>query len=111
MKNKIAGICVCILLIAAAVPAFGSLGKGTIPTTPPSSYELKKAFIFGRYTNLTAQNEYLTIETVNVWAIYNGPFSITHFPRGTQVTFPMATAYGHMFKKIGFLYLHVELVV
>jgi hypothetical protein len=111
MKNKIVGIFVCILLLATAVPVVESLDNGTITTTPPSSCELKKAFIFGRYTNLTAEGEYLTIEAVNLWVIYKEPTSFAHFPRGTQVTFEMYTAYGRMFQKIDVLFLHVELVV
>jgi hypothetical protein len=110
MKNKIVGICVCLLLLATAVPVVGSLNHGTI-TTLSSSSELRKAFIFGRYTNLTADDGYLTIEAVNLWVIYKDPTSFARFPRGTQVTFEMYTAYGHMFQKIDFLYLHVELVI
>jgi hypothetical protein len=111
MKNKIAGIFVCILLIVTAVPTVESLDNGTIVITPSSSYELKKAFIFGRYTNLTAESGYITIEAVNLWVIYKEPTSFAHYPRGTHVTFVMYTAYGHMYKKIGLLFLHVELVV
>jgi hypothetical protein len=111
MKYKIVGIFVCILLLATAIPTVESLDNGTITTTPSSSSELRKAFIFGRYTNLTADDGYLTIEAVNLWVIYKEPTSFAHYPRGTHVTFDMYTAYGHMFKKIGFLFLHVELVV
>ncbi|DAC72409.1 MAG TPA: hypothetical protein DSN98_05360 [Thermoplasmata archaeon] len=111
MKSKIVGIFVCLLLIAAAVPTVVSMGNGSITITPSSSNELKKAFIFGKYTNLTTESGFITIEAVNLWAIYKAPFSVTHFPRGTPVTFEMYTAYGHMFQKINFLYLHVELVV
>ena len=111
MQYKIVGICVCILLLATAVPAVESLDNGTITTTPSSSSELRKAFIFGRYTNLTADDGYITIEAANLWVIYKEPNSFAHFPRGTQVTFDMYTAYGRMFQKIDFLFLHVELVV
>ncbi|MBN1281083.1 MAG: hypothetical protein JXA00_05485 [Candidatus Thermoplasmatota archaeon] len=92
------------------VPAI-ALDVGARTTAPASSSEVKAAFIFGRYTNLTADNGYLTIEAVNVWVIYKEPRSFAHFPRGTQVTFDMYSAYGHMFKKINVLFLHVELVV
>jgi hypothetical protein len=111
MKNKIVGIFVCVLFLATAVPTVESLDNGTITTTPSSSYELRQAFIFGRYTNLTAESGYITIDAVSLWVIYKEPTSFVHFPRGTQVTFEMYTAYGHMFQKIGFLYLHVELEV
>jgi hypothetical protein len=111
MKHKIIEIFVCILLLATAVPTVKSLDNGTIITTPSSSTELKQAFIFGRYTNLTAQGEYLTIEAVNLWVVYKEPRSFDHYPRGTLVTFEMYTAYGHMFQKMELLFLHVELVV
>jgi hypothetical protein len=111
MKYKIVGIFVCILLVATAVPTVESLDNGTITTTPSSSSELRKAFIFGRYTNLTVEGGYITIEAVNLWVIYKEPTSFDHFPRGTHVTFDMYTAYGRMFQKIGFLFLHVELDV
>jgi hypothetical protein len=111
MNYKIIGIFVCILFFAIAVPAVQSHDNTGITITPSHSSELRKAFLFGRYTNLTAENGYLTIEAVNLWAIYKDPTSFAHFPRGTQVTFEMYTAYGHMFKKIDILFLHVELVV
>src|SRR5512139_1691619 len=101
MKNKIVGIFVCILLIVIAIPVVKSLDNGTITTTQPSSYELKKAFIFGRYTNLTTESGYITIVAHNLWVIYKEPTSFAHFPRGTSVTFEMYTAYGKMFQKIG----------
>jgi len=111
MKYEIIGIFVCILLLATAIPTVKSLDNGTIMTTPSNSSELRQAFIFGKYTNLTAQGEYLIIEAVNLWVIYKEPRSIHHFPPGTLVTFEMYSAYGHMYKKIELLFLHVELVV
>jgi len=111
MKYEIVGIFVCILLLATTIPTVKSLDNGTIMTTPPNSSELRQAFIFGKYTNLTTQGEYLIIEAVNLWVIYKEPRSINHFPPGTLVTFEMYSAYGHMYKKIELLFLHVELVV
>jgi hypothetical protein len=111
MKYKTVGIFVCILLLATAVPTVMSLDNGTISTTPSSLSEVRSAFIFGRYTNLTAGDGYITIEAVNLWARYKDPSSFDHFPRGTQITFDMYTAYGRMFQKIDVLFLHVELVV
>jgi hypothetical protein len=111
MKYQILGIFFCILLLSTTVPMVKSLDNGTIRTTPSNPSELQQAFIFGRYTNLTAQGEYLIIEAVNLWATYKQPRSFHHYPAGTLVTFEMYSAYGHMFKKIDFLFLHVELVV
>jgi hypothetical protein len=100
-----------MLMIASAVPIVKSLDRGTMTATPSSSSELRQAFIFGRYTNLTAADGYITIEAANLWARYKDPSSFEHFPRGTVVTFDMYTAYGRMFQKIDILFLHVELVV
>jgi hypothetical protein len=111
MKYQIAGIFVCILLLATAVPTVKSLDNGTIKAIPSNSSELRQAFIFGKYTNLTVQDQYLIIEAVHLWVIYKEPRSFDHFPPGTIVTFEMYSAYGHMFKKINVLFLHVELVV
>ncbi len=111
MKYEIVGIFVGILLLATAVPTVKSLDNGIIMTTPSKSSDLIQAFIFGRYTNLTAQGEFLTIEAANLWVVYKEPRSFDHFPRGTPVTFEMYNAYGHMFQKIELLFLHVQLVV
>jgi|GEM_PF-2398135 len=111
MKYKIIGICTCILLFAPAVAAVPGLDNG-IRTPPVSdSSDIRQAFIFGRYTNLTAQGENLVIEAVTLWVIYKDPRSFDRFPPGTLVTFQMYTAYGKMFKNIEILFLHVELVV
>jgi hypothetical protein len=112
MKKKVVGIFVCLLFLTTAVPIIESQNKGTITASPSStSNALRKAFIFGRYTNLTAGDGHLSIEAVNLWVIYKEPTSFGHFPRGTQVTFEMYTAYGRMFKNIHVLFLHVELIV
>jgi len=111
MKYKNVGLVVSVLLLLLPVPLVESQHHTMITPAPSHSSELKQAFLFGRYTNLTATGEYLTIEAVHLWAIYKDPTSFYHFPPGTQVTFEMYTAYGHMFKRIEILFLHVELVV
>ncbi|KYK24745.1 hypothetical protein AYK25_01575 [Thermoplasmatales archaeon SM1-50] len=111
MKHEILGIFTCILLLATVPPIGESLDNGTLMVTSSNLSELRQAFIFGRYTNLTAQGEYLIIEAVNLWVIYKEPRSFDRYPPGTLVTFKMYTAYGHMFKKIELLFLHVELIV
>lgn len=109
MNNKIIGIGIFIVLLITTVPVVGSLDTMTI--TPPSSpsNELRNAFIFGRYSNLTGGDGSITVVTANMFVIYKEPTSFAHFPRGTQLTFGMYTSYGHIFKNIQFLYLHVEL--
>ncbi|MCX6661298.1 MAG: hypothetical protein NTY91_01970 [Euryarchaeota archaeon] len=109
MNHKIAGILVCILFLTTVVPTVGSLDNGIITTTSSSSSELRQAFIFGRYTNLTGGNGSITVEAVNLWALFKEPTSLSHFPRGTPVTFGMYTAYGHIYRKVNLIFLHVEL--
>jgi hypothetical protein len=74
-------------------------------------YNLKKAFIIGRYTIFNVSGNEITIVAVNLWVIYKEPTSFDHYPRGTHVTFLMDTAYGRMYPKIGLLFFHVDLVV
>ena len=110
MKNKIIGIGFCILLLVTLIPTVRSQDI-TITTSPSPLNGLRQAFIFGRYSNLTGGGGFITVVTANMFAIYKEPLSFTHFPRGTQLTFDMYTAYGHIFRNIQFLYLHVELEV
>jgi hypothetical protein len=111
MKNKILGIGICILLLVTIVPIVGSQNTTTTPTQTAPLNELQPALIFGRYTNLTGGDGYITVETANMFAIYQNPRSFAHFPRGTQLTFSMYDAYGHIFRNIHCLYLHVQLEV
>jgi hypothetical protein len=108
MKKEIIGLCLGLLLFIPVIPAIASSTQTTPPI--PQTFETTQAFIFGRYTNLTAQGEYLTIETVNMRALYKDPRSFKHFPAGTILTFEMYTAYGHIYKKVEFLFLHVQLI-
>jgi hypothetical protein len=98
-------------LLIITVPVVGSLDTETITAVPSTSNEVRKAFIIGRYSNMTGDGGYITIITANMFVIYKEPTSFAHFPRGTQLEFGMYSAYGHIFKNIQFLYLHVELIV
>lgn len=111
MKNKVIGMVVCILLLVTTVPAVGSLGTTTLPASSLPSNELRSAFIFGRFSNLTGEEGFITVVTANMFGIYKEPFSFSHFPRGTQLTFGMYTSYGHIYRNIQVLFLHVELDV
>jgi len=111
MKKKIVGISVCLLLFIPLIPSVASLSETTPVPPVPHKSEVRQAFIFGRYTNLTAQGEYLFVETGNMWALYKDPRSFEHFPRGTILTFGMYNAYGHIYRKVEFLFLHVQLIV
>ena len=111
MKNKIIGIGIYILLLVTIIPVVGSQGTTTITTQTSTSNDLQQALIFGRYTNLTGGYGYITVITANMFVIYKNPRSFAHFPRGTQLTFGMYDAYGHIFRNIRFLFLHVQLEV
>jgi hypothetical protein len=50
-------------------------------------YELKKAFIFGRYTNLIEEGGYSTIEAVKLQVLLFKPFQFLHYIDGETITF------------------------
>jgi hypothetical protein len=52
----------------------------------------KKAFLFGRYTNLTTEGNYITIEVVNLRLIFSNPFQWLHYINGEKITFVKDTA-------------------
>jgi hypothetical protein len=54
--------------------------------------QLKKAFIFGRYTNLTEEGGYITIEEDNLWLIFFNPIQFLHYINTEKVTFVKDTA-------------------
>jgi hypothetical protein len=111
MKNKIIGTGICILLLVTIIPIVGAQDTTTRTTPPSASNDQQPALIFGRYTNLTGGDGYITLITANMFVIYQNPKSFAHFPRGTELTFGMYDAYGHIFRNIKFLYLHVQLEI
>jgi len=48
-------------------------------------YELKKAIIFGRFTNLTEEGEYISIQAFNLWIIFFKPLQFLHYVTGETV--------------------------
>jgi hypothetical protein len=50
-------------------------------------YELKKAFLFGRYTNMTSDEEFITVHAVNLWMISCKPFQFHHYIAGETITY------------------------
>ena len=87
MKTKILGICVSILLIAIAVPAVESHDNRTITTNPSSSYQLKNAILFGRFTEMATEGDNITVKAVNLRMIHGNPFEYRHFISGENITF------------------------
>jgi PKD repeat protein len=50
-------------------------------------HELKKAFLFGRYTNMSMVGDFFNIEAINVRMILSKPFQYLHFIAGEKITF------------------------
>jgi len=50
-------------------------------------YELKKAFLFGRYTNMSTEGDYIIVEAVNLRMILFTPFEYLHYIAGEKITF------------------------
>jgi hypothetical protein len=50
-------------------------------------YELKNAFLFGRYTNMTTEGDYSTVEAVNLRMILFRPLQYFHYIAGEKITF------------------------
>jgi hypothetical protein len=111
MKKRIFGIGISIVLLITTLPIVGSQGMMTLTTQPSPLNEPRNALIFGRYSNLTGAGGYITVVTANMFVRYKDPNSFAHFPRGTVLTFGMYDAYGHIFRAIKFLFLHVQLDV
>jgi hypothetical protein len=55
-------------------------------------YELKKAFLFGKYTNLSGQEGYITFKAVNLRMILFNPFQFLHYINGEKITYLEDTA-------------------
>jgi hypothetical protein len=50
-------------------------------------YDVKKAFIYGRYTNQTEDGDYIAIEAVNLRLIYLDPFQFLHYKEKETITY------------------------
>ncbi len=50
-------------------------------------FELKNTFIFGRYTNLTEEVGYITIEAINLRLIFSDPFQWIHYIDAEKIIF------------------------
>jgi cyclophilin family peptidyl-prolyl cis-trans isomerase len=51
------------------------------------NYLLKNAFLFGRFQNAVFEDDYVTVETVNLRIIFFEPFQFFHYTTGETVTF------------------------
>ena len=50
-------------------------------------YDVKKAFLFGKFTNMDTHGDFITIEAVNLRMISLKPFQYTHYSHGEIITF------------------------
>jgi cyclophilin family peptidyl-prolyl cis-trans isomerase len=51
------------------------------------NYLLKNAFLFGRFQNAVIEDDYVTVEAVNLRIIFFDPFQFFHYTTGETVTF------------------------
>ena len=51
------------------------------------NYLLKNAFLFGRFQNAVIEDDYVTVEAVNLRIIFFEPFQFFHYTTGETVTF------------------------
>lgn len=49
--------------------------------------EIKKAFLFGRFTNMYTDGDFFTIETINLRMILFNPFQFSHYVNGQNIMF------------------------
>jgi hypothetical protein len=54
---------------------------------PITIYELKKAFIFGSYTNMSSEGDFITVQAINLRVITNKQFQFLHYITGEKLTF------------------------
>jgi parallel beta-helix repeat protein len=55
-------------------------------------YELKKVLMIGRYTNMTTDGDFVTIQVVSIWIILFNPTQFTHYNSGEKMTFSKANS-------------------
>ncbi|MBN1280170.1 MAG: PKD domain-containing protein, partial [Candidatus Thermoplasmatota archaeon] len=65
-------------------------------------YELKKAFLFGRYTNMTTSGDYTTMQAVNIRLLHCNPFQFLHYVSGETIIYAEGSII-IMFPKLHFL--------
>ena len=85
-----------MLLIVIAIPVVESLDNNKRTITESNSFETKKAFIFGKFTNPKIHDDNVTIETVNMREIFFKPFEYVHYTHGEEILSLMHTANAFM---------------
>ena len=77
-----------IFLMAASTvkTVDGTITDGTQDVCS-TDYLLKRAFLYGRFQNVTVDGDYVTVEAVNLRIIFFGPFQFFHYTAGETITF------------------------
>lgn len=70
-------------------------------------YELKKAFIFGKITNLSTQGDYITFEAVKTRVITFSPFSFNTYISGENFIIPKNDFIGRVLIRPHSYYSHI----
>ncbi|MCX6664065.1 MAG: peptidylprolyl isomerase [Euryarchaeota archaeon] len=52
-----------------------------------TDYLLKKAFLFGRFQNMTVEGDLVSVEAVNLRIFFFGPFQFFHYTAGEKIRF------------------------
>jgi peptidyl-prolyl cis-trans isomerase B (cyclophilin B) len=52
-----------------------------------TDYLLKRAFLYGRFQNMTVEADLVSVEAVNLRIIFFGPFQFFHYTTGETITF------------------------
>jgi cyclophilin family peptidyl-prolyl cis-trans isomerase len=80
-------LCSVIVLAGFSVrDVHANITKST-ENSSSADYLLKKTFLFGRIQNVTIEDEYSTVEAVNLRIIFFEPFQLFHYTTSQKITF------------------------
>jgi cyclophilin family peptidyl-prolyl cis-trans isomerase len=75
------------LMVASSVKTVdGTITDGTQDVCS-TEYLLKRAFLFGRFQNMTVEGDFVSVEAVNLRIVFFGPFQFFHYTSGDAITF------------------------
>jgi hypothetical protein len=95
LSNKGLVIGIILLFVAAGtIPSIvgnkvkqNDANENTVLRLFTDGQSSQKAFIFGRFTNMITEGDYITVEAVNLRMIAFKPLEYRHFVYGEQITF------------------------
>jgi len=75
------------LMAASSVKTVdGTITDGTQDVCS-TDHLLKRAFLFGRFQNMTVEGDFVSVESVNLRIVFFGPFQFFHYTSGDAITF------------------------